>query len=1248
MMKTGLFNWLFAALFLVLAGCESADDTPDTTPSPKPAINAISYDFGSQANRVPIIGIQVAKGTQITFTVSTTVPAGRTIAQYDWTFPLGVTAGDINPDSGSVAVTFNEVGEFVIGLVVVDSSGASSAPAQVSISVIDNNGANSPPTVAILHDNGQGGELTFTATQIAVSLGDKVRFKALVSDPNGDAVNATVWDFGSLTATISDTTNQIYDVVFGQTGNFSIKASATDANNATGNSPIITIVVTDPTVGLPDSAITHNVGNNNGANVSVDRGDTVTFNAQPTGTGYSYVWSFDGGVVVSGDVSGAGPIAVKFDSVKDYTVSLTVSNSNGADQTPATVKVSAIDPNATIQYKINNGTLASSGNPSVKRGDTVSFQASPNNPNYTYEWTFGGAANNATGAGPINVTFDQTGDFTVTLKAINANGFADPTPASLVVSVSEPTLPDANITYLVGGTGSPASGDFQVNIHTSVIFGVALPVNQSYTYEWNFSGAANNVTGQDATVTFNQAGTFVVTLTASATAADGSTLTDPTPATVTVTVIAPTFNIVHDNGSGDGNVTRTTDIINISTGASVVYNFSSDFGNSSNYDFSWDFDGPGYTTDSATGNLKVTYDGSWVTPNTTNGAGTYKSTLQVIDKLNTANVTLIQVTVNVTATNNLPPTATITHDLGGGVAGSSGDVTIAAGSTIAFVGTGTDPEGTNVSYSWDLPGAAPASATTKNVSATYATPGNFTATLFVRDATNLLDLNPPTVNVTVMPAFQLLPVLAPTSRSGANVTYTISVDENVAVKVVTPTETWNTPMLRYNQLQLPPVISVERDDNVTVNVTNKMANDETTIHWHGLMVDGANDGGPDFPIAGNGGTLTYQFTVQQPAAPLWFHPHPDMLTGTQVYRGLAGAFIVNDTLSRELENSQQLPSGDHDIAMLLQDRQFDATTTNGVRNLIYQNTMPGGFVGMLGDRILVNGAQSPALHVDTRKYLFRLYNGSNARSYNLALSDDSSFMVVGSDGGLLPTPVSATSLMLAPGERAELVIDFSTRASGDSLMLVSKTFSNGMMGMGGATLANGAAFNIMSFEVKQSNDDPVTLYSALPAGAEINDRYALIPATATQPANYVDRSFVMSIIGGAMGVAPQFVINDVSYDPSVINLPIDLNANGNNPLEVWSITNSGSTMMMSMAHPFHAHAIQWQVLDRKNSAGNTIAPQPTDSGWKDTVLVQPNETVRIVGRFDPNINVGTYMYHCHILEHEDKGMMGVFKLTIVP
>lgn len=433
--------------------------------------------------------------------------------------------------------------------------------------------------------------------------------------------------------------------------------------------------------------------------------------------------------------------------------------------------------------------------------------------------------------------------------------------------------------------------------------------------------------------------------------------------------------------------------------------------------------------------------------------------------------------------------------------------------------------------------------------------------------------------------------------------------------------------MRYNRLPLQPVIVAKRGDKMKITVNNKLttSNEETTVHWHGFKIPGAEDGGPDFPIAANT-SRTYSFTMSQPAAPIWFHPHADGTTATQVYKGLAGAFILTDDITETLELNNQLPSGNNDIALLVQDRTFaDDTNNTGIRNLLYSNSSASG---MLGDTILVNGVEMPALEVSTSQYRFRIFNGSNARTYDFGLDTNELFYVVSTDGGLLNSPVAVNHIVLSAGERAEIVVNFS-HAYQQNIKLISRAFNtgNGMGGSNSSVLSNGAPFDIMRFDVTKKVSDVVSLYTALPQNADINNRLTAVMADTT-------RTFVMSMSGMGNGGTMQFLINDKVFDISRIDETIAAGAT-----EIWEISNTSQ-----IAHPFHAHAIQWQILDRGTTGNTLVAASGVDLGWKDTVLVQPNETVRFIGKFDPTINFGKYMYHCHILEHEDNGMMGTFEV----
>jgi blue copper oxidase len=743
--------------------------------------------------------------------------------------------------------------------------------------------------------------------------------------------------------------------------------------------------------------------------------------------------------------------------------------------------------------------------------------------------------------------------------------------------------------------------------------------NTPLSYQWTFTGAATSIqTSNDATpgnVSFTQAGS----VTASLVVTDNLGLASDKTAVI-VNIYEPDANrppngsISHNNGTG---AIGSTGDISITVDDSVVFQGNAVDPEGNPITYAW--------TIPANVTAPAAPDSQPFTA-TFPVAGTYVIELTVSDNAGNTDPTPAQVTVTVTEPPvNLPPNGTISHDNGTGATGSSGDINITVGTSVVFQGSAVDPENDSLTYVWEFEGGTPTATTGSGpITVSYTTQGSYIARLTVSDSNGNTDPTPAELTVHVnLPEFKYLPVLNDEDGDPNNnaATYNLTVDANVDVEVVTPTGSWTTPMLRYNSLQLPPVIVAKRGTQMTFNVDNNLAQ-PTTIHWHGFKVPAEQDGGPDAPIAVSG-SRTYSFTLVQPAAPLWFHPHAHGSTATQVYNGLAGAFIVTDDISESLENNNHIPSGAHDIALLLQDRLFAADNGNGERALIYQAGGGGmmNMAGMLGDRVLVNGVELPGLDVETRQYRFSVFNGSNARTYDVALDDNATFTVVGTDGGLLNTPVLTDHIMLAAGERAEIVVDFSNYSVGDNVMLVSRSFSAGGMMGGGGALPNGAAFDIMQFQVSTQVTDNVTLYTSLPDNADINTRLTAENATVT-------RNFVMSmnmVMGGGM----QFLINGKLFDMNRVDEVVASGAT-----EIWNISNTSA-----MAHPFHAHAIQWQILDR-----NGVPAAGTDLGWKDTVLVQPNENVRFIGRFDPEVNVGKYMYHCHILEHEEAGMMGIFEV----
>lgn len=387
-----------------------------------------------------------------------------------------------------------------------------------------------------------------------------------------------------------------------------------------------------------------------------------------------------------------------------------------------------------------------------------------------------------------------------------------------------------------------------------------------------------------------------------------------------------------------------------------------------------------------------------------------------------------------------------------------------------------------------------------------------------------------------------------------------------------------TDTLGYNGDYLGPVIKLRRGEQVNMHVTNDLA-EATSVHWHGLIVGGHEDGGPHQLIQA-GATWEPSFVVNQPAATLWFHPHVIGTTASQVYYGLAGMIILEDDESDELN----LPNayGINDFPLILQDRSF-----NEEGNFDYVTTMMDGAIG---DRVLINGALNPSLRIGPEKIRLRILNGANASNFTLKLTDKLSWYQIGSDGGLLEKPITMEEVFISPGERAEMVIDFSGFREGDQIDLISDDQSIMTFIIGGPPHA--------------AADLPQDLVNIEPLVAD----YDVISQT---------------VILDGMG--HMVSINGKKYDMDRIDAISSVGST-----DLWEVVNQ-SGMMHSMGHPFHIHGVQFQIV--KRSLGG-LADQ--EKGWKDTVYIRPNESVYLLVRFDLE---GIYMYHCHILEHEEDGMM---------
>lgn len=431
---------------------------------------------------------------------------------------------------------------------------------------------------------------------------------------------------------------------------------------------------------------------------------------------------------------------------------------------------------------------------------------------------------------------------------------------------------------------------------------------------------------------------------------------------------------------------------------------------------------------------------------------------------------------------------------------------------------------------------------------------------------------------------------------------------------------------------LGPILHFKTGQRVRIHFSNDLP-EPSIIHWHGLHVPHEMDGHP-MDVIDPGETFTYEFQIANRAGTYWFHPHPHGRTGPQVYHGLAGLFLVSD----EEEQALGLPSGDHDIPLVIQDRTF----TSDNQLLYLPNGQMDRMMGFLGDQILVNGRPDYELSVSARPHRLRLLNGSNSRIYKLAWSDGSPLTVIGTDGGLLERPVQRDYVTLAPAERIELWVDFSRWEVGSELRLQSLPFSATIMGgmmAGRAAIANGARFDVLRLRIARAAE----VGNPLPAALSTIRWHQLGEAANSQN----PRSFTLAMRRMAPTInGRQFDMDGVARD-EVVKL---------NTLEAWEFVNQagaggmgGMGMMggMAMPHPMHVHGLQFQVVDRQVESGSagdweSVRHGYVDEGWKDTVLVMPGERVKLLLKFEDF--TGLYLYHCHNLEHEDLGMMRNYRV----
>lgn len=417
---------------------------------------------------------------------------------------------------------------------------------------------------------------------------------------------------------------------------------------------------------------------------------------------------------------------------------------------------------------------------------------------------------------------------------------------------------------------------------------------------------------------------------------------------------------------------------------------------------------------------------------------------------------------------------------------------------------------------------------------------------------------------------------------------------------------------------LGPTLKMTKGDWVTINVSNTLS-DSTTIHWHGMHVPAQADGGPHIVIP-PGTTWSPSFEVKDYASTHWYHPHLHMRTAEHVTNGIAGFIIVSDSAEAALDLPRTYGVDDFPIA--LQTRAFDQN-----KQFIVESALDSVFV--------INGVMNPFIDMPANVVRLRLLNGATERAFNVGFSNNQNFSMIGSDGGLLEAPVTMNRLLMVPGERAEILVDLSA-LQGQTIYLMN--YGTGIpQGIYGAASPQAAGSNIIpnyTLNAINGNDRnmlQINVTAALPNGVTSTPQnlVTVTPHSSAAAAKTRTFTFMPQVMGPTGSLLGPFVINMMPFDMMMINDTVILN-----DIEIWELTNQSR-----ISHPFHIHDVHFFVLDI-----NGVPPPPHQAGRKDVILVPPQMgTVRFIAHFTNYADsVFPYMYHCHMLTHEDHGMMGQF------
>ncbi|WP_371068537.1 multicopper oxidase family protein [Sediminibacillus sp. JSM 1682029] len=491
----------------------------------------------------------------------------------------------------------------------------------------------------------------------------------------------------------------------------------------------------------------------------------------------------------------------------------------------------------------------------------------------------------------------------------------------------------------------------------------------------------------------------------------------------------------------------------------------------------------------------------------------------------------------------------------------------------------------------------------------------------------------------------IMKVLQPNHRTKNGPYYEVRMEEfrQKLHRDLPPTRLWG-----YNRQFPGPTFEVKQDEPIRVRWTNHLPNRHilpidgsvhnvanepqvrTVVHLHGSETKPDSDGYPEAWFT-NGFKETgpsfsrevYEYPNHQRATTLWYHDHAMGITRLNVYAGLAGMYIIRN----EHEKALHLPSGKYEIPLLIQDRSFNQDGSlayprqpdDAAANLPNPSIVPA----FNGDTILANGKVWPYLEVEPRKYRFRVLNGSNTRSYQLMLDSGQPFYQIGSDGGLLKNTVKIEQIGVEPAERVDVIVDFS-KLKGKTVVMKNN--------LGANADPDDPTGDIMQFRVTKPLSRKDT--------SKIPRHLSRIPSLKQ---NNITAIRQLKLVGSTDEYdRPLLLLDNKKWHDPVTEKP-ELGTT-----EIWSLVN-----VTNFTHPIHIHLVQFQVLDRRpfdlerynqdgkiDYTGTATAPAPNERGWKDTIAAPSAQITRVIAKFAPY--TGDYVWHCHILEHEDYDMMRPF------